>query len=68
MTLRLTAMPLTEVAPGICRWIDTIVYDYSRTSDRTILMAAFREENAAAGTAVSGAVKLRQLVSRGSGG
>jgi hypothetical protein len=31
-------------------------------------MATFREEDAAAGTAVSGAVKLRQLVSRGSGG
>jgi hypothetical protein len=45
-----------------------IIYDYSRTGDRTILMATFREEDAAAGTAVSGAVKLRQLVSRGSGG
>ena len=45
-----------------------IIYDFSRTGDRTILMAAFREEDAAAGAAVSGAVKLRQLVSRGSGG
>jgi hypothetical protein len=45
-----------------------IIYDYSRTGDQTILMAAFREEDAAAGAAVSGAVKLRQLVSRGSGG
>jgi hypothetical protein len=45
-----------------------IIYDYSRTGDQTILMAVFREEDAAAGAAVSGAVKLRQLVSRGSGG
>jgi hypothetical protein len=45
-----------------------IIYDYSRTGDQTILMAAFREEDAAVGTAVSGTVKLRQLVSRGSGG
>jgi hypothetical protein len=45
-----------------------IIYDFSRTDDQTILMAVFREEDAAAGAAVSGAVKLRQLVSRGSGG
>ena len=45
-----------------------IIYDFSRTGDQTILMAVFREEDAAAGAAVSGAVRLRQLVSRGSGG
>ena len=45
-----------------------IIYDFIRTDDQTILMAAFREEDAAAGAAVSGTVKLRQLVSRGSGG
>lgn len=45
-----------------------IVYDYSRTGDRTILMASFREEDVAAGKAVSDAVKLRQLVSKASGG
>ena len=31
-------------------------------------MAAFREEDVAGGKDVSGAVKLRQLVSRGTGG
>jgi hypothetical protein len=45
-----------------------IVYDYNRTTDRNILMAAFREEDVAGGKDVSGAVKLRQLVSRGTGG
>ncbi len=45
-----------------------IIYDYNRTTDRNILMATFREEDAAAGKDVSGAVKLRQLVSKGSGG
>ena len=45
-----------------------IIYDYSRTGSRHILMAAFREEDVAAGRAVSGAVRLRQLVSEASGG
>ena len=45
-----------------------IIYDYNRVTDRNILMATFREEDMAAGKAVSGAVRLRQLVSAGSGG
>ena len=45
-----------------------IIYDYHRTSDRNILMATFREEDALAGKDVSGEVKLRQLVSKASGG
>ena len=53
-----------QAADGIIR----IIYDYSRTGDRHILMAAFREEDAAAGKAVSNAVRLRQLVSAASGG
>jgi hypothetical protein len=53
-----------QTADGLIR----IIYDYSRTGDRHILMATFREEDVAASKDVSGAVKLRQLVSRGSGG
>lgn len=45
-----------------------IIYDYNRVTDRNILMAAFREEDVAAGKDVSGAVKLRQLVSKATGG
>ncbi len=45
-----------------------ITYDYNRTSDRNILFAAFREEDAAAGQPVSQAVRLRQIISQGSGG
>ncbi len=45
-----------------------IIYDYNRVSDRNILMAAFREEDVAAGKDVSGAVKLRQVVSKATGG
>jgi len=45
-----------------------IIYDYSRTGDRHILMASFREEDAAAGKSVTPAVQLRQLVSQASGG
>jgi hypothetical protein len=45
-----------------------IIYDYNRVSDRNILMATFREEDVAAGKDVSGAVKLRQLVSKATGG
>jgi hypothetical protein len=45
-----------------------IIYDFSRTGERNILMATFREEDAAAGKDASGAVRLRQLVSKASGG
>lgn len=45
-----------------------IIYDYRRTADRQILLASFREEDAAAGKPVSRAVRLRQPVSQGSGG
>lgn len=45
-----------------------LVYDFSRTGARHILFATFREEDAAAGRDVSGAVRLRQLVSEASGG
>jgi formylglycine-generating enzyme required for sulfatase activity len=45
-----------------------VIYDYHRTTDRNILMASFREEDVAAGRDASGAVKLRQLVSQGTGG
>lgn len=53
-----------QTADGLIR----IIYDYNRTSDRQILMATFREEDVAAGKPVSGAVRLRQVVSQGSGG
>jgi hypothetical protein len=45
-----------------------IIYDYNRTAHRNILMAAFREEDVAAGQDVSHAVRLRQLVSQATGG
>jgi len=45
-----------------------IIYDSNRVKDREILLAVFREEDAAAGKDVSGAVRLRQVVSKGSGG
>ncbi|AHF91462.1 hypothetical protein OPIT5_15785 [Opitutaceae bacterium TAV5] len=45
-----------------------ITYDFSRTGTRHILFATFREEDAAAGEATTGAVRLRQLVSEASGG
>lgn len=53
-----------QTADGLIR----IIYDYSRTADRHILMASFREEDAAAGKDATGAVRLRQLVSQASGG
>jgi hypothetical protein len=53
-----------QVANGLIR----IIYDYSRTRARHVLMATFREEDAAAGRPVSDAVRLRQLVSEASGG
>ena len=45
-----------------------LTYDFSRTDVRHILFTTFREADAAAGRDVSGAVRLRQLVSEGSGG
>ena len=45
-----------------------IIYDFSRTGARHILMATFREEDAAAGKPVSDTVRFRQLVSQASGG
>lgn len=45
-----------------------IIYDFSRTGTRHILMATFREEDVAAGKAASSGVRLRQLVSEASGG
>lgn len=45
-----------------------LTYDFDRTHTRHILFATFREEDAIAGKPVSGAVRLRQLVSEGSGG
>ena len=45
-----------------------IIYDYNRVSERNIFTASFREEDLAAGKDVSGAVKLRQLVSKATGG
>jgi hypothetical protein len=45
-----------------------VIYDYNRVSDRNILMATFREEDVLAGKDVSGSVKLRQLVSKATGG
>jgi len=53
-----------QTADGLIR----VIYDFSRVGDRNILMATFREEDAAAGKAVSDAVRLRQLVSKASGG
>jgi predicted neuraminidase len=53
-----------QTADGLIR----IIYDYSRTGDRNILIAAFREEDVAAGKPVTDAVRLRQLVSQASGG
>ncbi|MCS6851737.1 MAG: glycoside hydrolase [Gemmataceae bacterium] len=43
-----------------------IIYDYSRTGDRTILLATFREDDVAAGKGTSREFQLRQLVSKGS--
>jgi hypothetical protein len=45
-----------------------IIYDYNRVTDREILMATLREADAAAGKNVTGGVRLRQVVSKGSGG
>ena len=44
-----------------------IIYDRDRTGAREILMATFREEDVVAGEATSGAVTLRQVVSKAGG-
>ena len=53
-----------QATDGVIR----IAYDYSRVGARHILFASMREEDVAAGKDVSGAVRLRQLVSEASGG
>ena len=53
-----------QTADGLIR----IIYDFRRTGERNILLATFREEDASAGRPVSRAVRLRKLVSAGSGG
>ncbi len=45
-----------------------IIYDYNRTSDRLILIASFREADVLTGRTDSPTVRLRQLVSKASGG
>jgi hypothetical protein len=45
-----------------------IIYDFSRTGERNILLATFREEDAAAGKAITPDVRLRQPVAKASGG
>jgi hypothetical protein len=52
-----------QTADGLIR----IIYDYSRTGDRQILIAVFREEDVLAGKAVTRDVRLRQRVSDVSG-
>ncbi|MBN2450180.1 MAG: exo-alpha-sialidase [Lentisphaeria bacterium] len=44
-----------------------IIYDYDRTGARQILMATFREQDAAAGKSMSPDLRLRQVVSPGPG-
>jgi hypothetical protein len=45
-----------------------IIYDYSRTGERKILMASFAEADIVNGASDSDSVKLRKLVSQASGG
>lgn len=45
-----------------------IIYDYSRTGTRHILMATFTEEDVASGRIVSDTGRLQQIVSEASGG
>jgi hypothetical protein len=45
-----------------------ILYDYNRVGDRSILMAAFLEEDVSAGRLVSSDARLRQIVSKATGG
>jgi len=44
-----------------------IIYDYSRTGAKEILLAAFTEADVAAGRDVSGRVRLRRLVNKAAG-
>ncbi len=44
-----------------------IIYDYQRTADREILMAAFREEDVLRGTADPAAARLRVRVNKANG-
>jgi predicted neuraminidase len=43
-----------------------VIYDHNRQTDREILMAAFREEDAREGKAVSSDVRLHVMVNKGS--
>jgi hypothetical protein len=45
-----------------------IIYDFDRVGERLILMASFREDDVLAGRTDSSTVRLRQLVSKGTGG
>ncbi len=45
-----------------------IIYDFDRVGERLILMASFREADVLSGQANSATVRLRQLVSKGTGG
>ena len=45
----------------------SIIYDYSRTKAKEILLATFREEDIAAGRPVSSQVQLRTLVNKATG-
>jgi len=45
-----------------------VIYDFSRTGERLILIASFREEDVLSGRTDSPTVRLRQLVSQGTGG
>ncbi|MCB9941285.1 MAG: exo-alpha-sialidase [Planctomycetaceae bacterium] len=53
-----------QTADGVIR----VIYDFSRTGSRHILMATFREEDVAAGKPLSDDMRLRQIVSEASGG
>jgi len=53
-----------QTADGLIR----IIYDFSRTGSRHILMATFREEDVALGKPASGDVQLRHVVSEAAGG
>ena len=65
-------MPRAALADSLYPWqhdsVDRPGLSDSRTVDRIILMADFREEDAAGGRPMSEAVRLRQLVSKASGG
>jgi CubicO group peptidase (beta-lactamase class C family) len=53
-----------QTADGVIR----IIYDFSRTGSRHILMATFREDDVTEGRVSSNAARLQQLVSEASGG